>query len=313
MLTSLFFSNALAGSPAHYNPDEISKNSKLFAKSAEISGPRFTQAEQNLTKYSTELSEMEISSSLLSNDAFSNWFNTNQRFLVGYHIQTNRHIALLTEDYDKEFWSAVERALLDINHDGDVSLCETKGIHSLMGAKPKCDGISLDMQIANRIDTDAQLQQSLDEMQGIPWPELKISPMTQPSIPITGEENSIYLYDVAKVFLIEELDAHRNWLEEQTDTVIEGIEDGDQEAIKQAEQFKAEYKNRIAKDGQRFTAAINAYAIKKEGKYPQLSSIALCGNAKNFGGCPGTDKTSEVLDILKGDKKFYKELKKQGI
>lgn len=318
MLPSLFFSlisaTANAGTPdlAYYSSNEVAKNSTLFAKAAEVSAPQYSQAEQNIRKYSKTLSEMEFNTAFLQDDGLSQWFSYNQKRIIGYRLQVSRHVSLMTEDYDKEFSSAVERAIESIAFEGTVKKCEGNKMQAMMGSAPKCDGKSLDKDISNIIDNDQELKTALDEINALKWPESQVEEKEQSVTPITGTEYYIDLYVFSTKFLQESIDSHGNWLEAQTDSIIEGLESGDSDSIKQAEAFRKAYNKRIAADGKKLISTFEVYANKRVKKNDKLGTVGFCGNVKALGGCTGQDATAEMMEFLANDKKFLKSLTKAG-
>ena len=176
MLPSLFFSlvsttaNAEAPNLAYYSSNEVAKQSTLF-QMAEVSA-KYSQAEQNIRRYSQILSEMGFNTAFLQDDGLSQWFGYNQKN-IGYRLRVSRHVSLMTEDYDTEFGSAVDRALESINFEGTIKKCEGNKMQAMMGTAAKCDGKSLDKDIASIIDNDQQLKTALGEINALKWPNLK--------------------------------------------------------------------------------------------------------------------------------------------
>ena len=315
MLPSLFFSliSAVhAGEPAYYSSIQIAQNSVLFANASETSAPKYTEAEQNIRKYSKTLSAMEFNTAFLQDDGLSTWFIYNQKRMIGYRIQISRHVSFMTEDYDKEFSSAVQRAIESLNHDGELKKCEGSQIQAMMGAAPRCDGTSVDKDISALIDNDSTLKTALDEINAIKWPEPQVESKEQPVTPITGTEYYIDLQNFSAVFLQNSITEHNTWLNQQTDSIIEGIESGDPESLKQAEAFRKTYSERIATDGTNLISTFQAYSEKRAKKNAKLKQVGFCGNVTELGGCAGEDVTDEMMNALKLDRKFLKMMSKAG-
>ena len=310
MLTSI--SAAESSDLAYYSSNEVAKNSSLFAQAAEISAPQYAQAETNIRKHSQILSEMEFNTAFLQDDGLTEWFQYNQKRIIGYRLQISRHVSFMTDDYDKEFTAAVERAIESIGFEGTVEKCEGNKMQAMMGTAPKCDGQSLDKDIASRIDQDQLLKTALNEINALQWPASQVEEKEQAVTPITGADYYIDLYAFSSKFLQASIDDHGNWLEAQTDSIIEGLESGDSAAIKQAEVFRKAYNERIAADGQKLMSTLNMYAVKRVKKNDKLASIGFCGNVQALGGCTGQDVTAEMIQFLSNDKKFLKTLSKSG-
>ena len=255
---------------------------------------------------------MDFNTSFVQNPELTTWFEFNQKRILGYRIQLNKHVGLMTEDYDTEFMDAVSRAIAELAPDGNVEKCEGNAMQAMMGSKVKCEGKDISKDIAKKIDADPELQTAIQEINAIAWPVPQVEPKTQPVIPVTGSENYIDLYAFSSRFLQNRLDEHSQWLEEQTDTIIEDLESGDSKAIKKAEEFRKEYQQRIADDGKKFLTDFQAFAEKRSKKYPELGNLAFCANVKELGGCEGKDVSNETITALETNRKFLKFLKKSG-
>ena len=315
MLPSLFLSlisASHAGEPAYYSSIQVAQNSVLFAQASEVSAPKYSEAEQTIRKYSKTLSAMEFNTAFLQDDGLSTWFVYNQKRIIGYRIQVSRHASFMGEDYDKEFSAAVDRAIETLNHDGELEKCEGSQIQAMMGSAPKCEGTSVDKDISTLIDNDIALKTALDEINAIKWPEPQVESKEQPVSPITGTHSYMDLHSFSSVFLQRSRTEHSTWLEQQTDSIIEGLESGDSESMKQAEAFRLEYSERIASDGKKLISTFQGYAEKRAKKNAQLKEVGFCGNVAELGGCVGEDVTDEMITYLKLDRKFLKTMKKAG-
>jgi hypothetical protein len=142
--------------------------------------------------------------------------------------------------------------------------------------------------------------------------EPQVESKEQPVTPITGTEYYIDLHSFSSVFLQNSITEHSTWLDHQTDTIIEGLESGDPEALKQAEAFRKTYSERIAADGKKLISTFQTYSEKRAKKNAKLKQVGFCGNVAELGGCSGEDVTDEMVESLKLDRKFLKMISKAG-
>jgi len=309
--TSLGF--AETGDKGYYNETEISKASVLFAEASKISAPQFAKAESTIRQHAGIIKDMETNIALLNNTELETWFSQNQKYMLGYRLQVSKHASMLTEDYDTEFSSAMNRAIEGLEFDGTLEICEAQAIHAMMGAAPKCDGTSFSTQLAKSMDNDPTLQTAIESINAIPWPEAKVAIQSMPIVEITGGTAYIDLNTFVRQMMGERMKEHQQWLEQQNDALVEGLETGDQEAFKKAEQNRSLYLDRLSSDGQVLFATFEKYAAKRGKKNPVVQSVGFCGNLEELGGCEGTDVTSEVIALLKSDRYWLKLQTKAGL
>ena len=297
----------------YYNETEISKASTLFAEASKISAPQFAKAESTIRQHAGIIKDMETNIALLNDTDLETWFSQNQKYMLGYRLQVSKHATMLTEDYDTEFSSAMNRAIEGLEFDGTLEVCEAQAIHAMMGAAPKCDGTSFSTQLAKSMDNDPTLQAAIESINAIPWPEAKVTLQSMPIVEITGAAAYIDLNTFVRQMMGERMKEHQRWLEQQNDALVEGLETGDKEAFKKAEQNRVLYLDRLSTDGQVLFEALQKYAAKRGKKNPVVQSIGFCGNLEELGGCEGTDATNEVIALLKSDRHWIKLQTKAGL
>ncbi len=320
MLTTLIFAHLIGTVEAQestnigtYNETEIARNSTLFADAAKSSAPQFAKAESTMNQHASYLSTMETSLAFVGLVESPDWYIQNQKQMLGYRLMVNKHIQLLTTDYDVEFTKAMERAIESLNFDGTIQLCEAQSIHAMMGTAPKCEGVSLSKSISNNIDNDTQLQASLKELNNLQWPEPFTETQSIDAIPLTGSKYYIRTDVIIQKLVNSSVNNHKKWLENKYDSIVEGVENENPEAIKLAVKQRDEYKQRISKTGEQFEEAIELFSIKRAKKFPQLESLAQCHNLQELGGCTGEDITEEFLAFIESEKHWNKSLKKVGL
>lgn len=296
-----------------YNDTELARQSTLFAEASKISAPKFATAEGNMATHSKIIQAMEINLALSGLTETPDWYQSNLRYMLGYRQQIAMVVNQLTTAYDTEFTAARDRAIESIEFDGEIKACEAQSIHALMGSAPKCDGVDLNKAIAQKIDADQTLNTALSTINAQEWPSPKVTTDTMEPKSITGSTHYIQLEDFSATMLQGVLQSHQRWLEQQNDSIIEGIESGDPDAIKLAKSQRQEYLARLASDGDKLAQALTIYGAKRAKKTPYLSSLAICVNHRDLGGCSGTDVTSEFITLAKSDKYWLKAQKKSGL
>jgi hypothetical protein len=219
----------------------------------------------------------------------------------------------LTTAYDTEFTAARDRAIESLDFEGEITPCEAQSIHALMGSAPKCDGLDLNKTISKKIDADQTLKAALTTINAQEWPSPQVTTDTMEPISVTGVTHYIQLEDFSAVMLQDILTSHQRWLEQQNDSIIEGIESGDPEAIKLAKSQRQEYLSRLATDGDKLINTLTIYSEKRAKKTPYLSTMGICVNHRDLGGCSGTDVTSDFIALAKSDKYWLKSQKKSGL
>ena len=313
LILSTLMAFAEPSDKGYYNETEISKSSTLFAEAAKVSAPQFAQAESTIREHAGIIKVMETNIAILNDEELKAGFTQNQKYMLGYRMQVSKHASMLTEDYDKEFSAAMERAIEGLEFDGTLSVCEGQAIHAMMGTAPKCDGTSFSQSIAQTMDNDSELQSAIKSINAVPWPTTNIEQKSMNVVEITGKDGYINLQTFVEQMMGQRMQVHQQWLERQNDALIEGLETGDKEAYKKAEANRALYLERLSADGEQLFIALQKYAAKRGKKYPVVNSVGFCGNIKELGGCTGNDVTAEVLTILKSDRYWAKVKSKSGL
>ena len=297
----------------YYNETEISKASMLFSEASKVSAPQFAKAESTIREHASIIKQMETNTAILNDEELKTWFTQNQKYMLGYRMQVSRHASMLTEDYDKEFSAAMNRAMEGLEFDGTLEICEGQAIHAMMGSAPKCDGTSFSKALAKAMDEDEALQTAIASINGVPWPTENISSQSMHVVEVTGTDGYINLNTFVDQMMSQRMQEHQRWLEGQNDSLIEGLEMGDKEAFKKAEANRLLYLERLSADGEALFTALQKYAAKRGKKYPVVTSVGFCGNVEALGGCQGTDATAEVISILKSDRYWAKVQSKSGL
>ena len=313
LILTTFMASAEPSDKGYYNETEISKASTLFAEAAKVSAPQFAKAESSIREHAGIIKQMETNIAILNDTELKVWFTQNQKYMIGYRMQVSKHASMLTADYDKEFSEAMNRAIAGLEFDGTLEICEAQAIHAMMGSAPKCDGTSFSKTLAKTMDEDEALQSAIGSINSVAWPTVTISAQSMPIVEVTGADGYINLHVFVEQMMNQRMQQHQRWLEQQNDSLIEGLEMGDKEAFKKAEANRNLYLNRLSADGEVLFIALQKYADKRGKKNPVVASVGFCGNIKALGGCQGVDVTDEVIALLKSDRYWVKVRSKSGV
>ena len=312
-----------AGKPAYYHPDDVAGASERFGQAATAVGPAFEKAQTELARLGRALESLEQGMALLGEQApaaLATWAETTRRTVSVQYLQTQRHVDLLQDDYANVFSAALERAITTVGKGYTLKECApTSGssVTSLMRAgggraSVQCEGEDLNARITEAVDRDAVLAANLDEINGIEWPSIGISPAPQPAAPLLGTAGPRYVQiDVlAERYFAARLDTHRERYEDAIAPLEEDIDSGAADAIQQAAGHREAYLRALASDGATLTAALQASLGKAAKKDASLRDLGLCANPAALGGCAGEDATEAVVRALQADKKFSKAMEK---
>ncbi|MEL6346486.1 MAG: hypothetical protein AAFV53_25470 [Myxococcota bacterium] len=304
---------ANAGSPAYYHPDDVAAKSERFRSAASKTAPDFEKAQSDLSRLGKQMEQMELAVSMLGDQApesLKMWSAETQRTVNGQYLQIQRHVDLLQEDFSTIFGDALNRALIPLGTGTDVEECSPGGgISSMMrrgNASGGCEGADLNPTLARALDQDPQLAAALDEIYGIPYPPLGVTPKEQPSIPLTGSGKTVQLALVARVFMNDRITQRLEVFEASLAPLERELSANESSAIEEAASLKAAYAQALAEDGQVLQDAMAASLSKAAKKEPMFGEIALCANPEALGGCSGEDVTREVVAFLKSDRRFQK-------
>jgi hypothetical protein len=308
---------ALAQEAAFYHPEQIAKKSALFAAAAEASAPHFQTAQDIIGRYSLALEDLEvgvlIAASRLDSATIERAESLRREFM-GNYMRTSAHVELLQTDYDEIFTGAMERALATDLGDYTVEECGATGVAALTG-RSNCKGVDLNQAIASIIDQDAALAREVEEINGIPWPDLEVESETQPAVPLLGEDTqAASLIDVSKLgktFLLDRIMEHQDDLDRSLSPLEDGLESNDEGSITAAQALRETYESAVAADGEELLEAVEA-SLLRLAKKKGLGAISLCVNPKAFGGCTGNGQSAELIQLLSEDRKFTKAVANIG-
>lgn len=302
---------ATAGEPGYYHPDKIAANSEQFARFSAALAPNFDTLQGQLGRWSSPVESLERGVLLLGDrapESLTTYASDTRRTLVHQYLTAQAHVTLVEEDSANTFGDAMAAALAPFEADYTLTECgETMNLVSLAGpggrAKARCDGENLNVPIAESLDANAELVAAVDEMIALEWPQVMLEVAEQPATALTGSDGYIQLAQMADALDGRVLDSMATTLEDKLAPVEDRIADGEEAALAEAEAIRERYELAMAERGGQILDAV-AKVLEKED-----IEVGVCANPEALGGCPGEDRTKELVPSLVGHKKIEKALK----
>lgn len=306
----IFAAAALAQSPAHYAPDSIAQSSQLFRSYAEGLAPKFEALQNSLGRAGRGLEELEQSVLLLGDRAPEEmlaYLEQSRRTANHAFLVAQEHVSLIEADSQGVFEGAMGRAISEVAEERELVECSQPSGMMAFGpsrGQTNCEGDDLNADIAARMDADPALQQAVQSILSVDWPQVDFTPKTLPSVPLSDEDTQgfVQVGALSQVFLSDALAEIEANLERRLAPIQAKLQSGDEagkeEAIREAEEHRAAFNAEVAELGNRLFSAMEA-GLKKQ-------TIALCPNPPVFGGCPGEDQTAAIVESLQGSRRFQR-------
>ena len=304
LLALLGFS--LAAAPGYYLPADVAAASKLFNDTSTKMAPRFETAQDQVSKVSGALGDLDVGVSMLGTKApagMPEWAATTRRTLTGQYLRLARLLSKMQDDYSGVFSSAMERVLPTATAGYAAKECGNTGVMAQFHHN-SCEGENLNPRLAAAMDQDAELQKALAEIQAVEWPTIDIAPQSWAVVPLTGAARYVQLAPLAHALFQAHLDARQAQLEEAAAPLEDALAAKDPAAIQQAGKLKDQWRANLGTDGMAWMPVLTEALGRLEKKKGGPAEVGLCANPANLGGCPGEDVTAQVIGLLQADKKF---------
>lgn len=303
---------AVAGAapPAWYQPDLVAEQSATFrAASAEI-GPRYQAIEDELRRLSGPIEELSLGAAL-AGDALSAdsriYVGRTRTAAVAARIQAQKHVNLVQEDYGRAFGDALDRALGEVGRGYTVEECKGGGsMASMMGQGRSCPGEDLNAALARALDRDSVLAREIASVNAVPWPTVEVQGAPQPVLALTGDASWFQLGALAQAIWADRLEARSDDLDRLLAPLEDLIAAGDKAALSAATEHRAAYDSALAADGQVLLALVQATLEKNSKKGG--ADVGACVNPVALGGCPGQDRSAELIALLRADRRLTRGL-----
>lgn len=293
-----------------YNPDAVAAASELYHRYADALSPRFEAAQRDLGRGGEALAELELGVLLLGDQAspeLQAFYTSTRRHAAHNYLRVQAHVSLLEDDSSATFGAALDRAVEALGARYRLAECTpAAGLAAITGpgaTSRSCEGEDLSPALAALMDQDPTLQAAVDEILGIDWPGTTLQTQAMAAVPVGGEDGWVRLGIVGSVLLGKQLEQHTVALERALAPLERGLEAKDPAALAEAQAARAVYEQAIAEDGQALLAALER-SLRKQGV-----AVGVCANPPELGGCPGADRTDELLPRLQSDRKLAKSLR----
>lgn len=301
---------ALADDAAWYHPDDVASHSAVFQAAAEDLAPRYQDLESTLRRLGPPMEALELGASLagdaLPKDTRSYAADT-RLAATAAHLKAQKHVDFVQEEYSRVFGEALQRALTTVGQGLDVRECGSGGgVAALVGRGRSCAGKDINVALAAALDQDARLKADVAAINALPWPTVDVPGAPQPVIPLTGQGGWVQLAPLAKAVWADRLQERADDLDRALAPLDDALEGGDPAALASAREERAAYDAALAADGQVLLALVGELLERKSSKGG--ADVGVCVNPPALQGCPGADRTDEIIALVAADRRLRKGL-----
>jgi hypothetical protein len=155
------------------------------------------------------------------------------------------------------------------------------------------------------MDANPSLVGVVDQLLAEEWPTVGLSGAEQKPVKLTGKDGYVRLAPLVQALAgdqITKLDDDLDRSLGDLDRDLQGSEDDARAALERGEALRVTYESELAALGETVLGAIEK-PLDKAGV-----DIGVCANPVALGGCTGTDRTDEVIALVKDNKKVLKAL-----
>ena len=328
---------ALAGEPAHYDPDKVVAASSLFGGALARSAESFGPVDRTISSVNRSLGELDLNIALTVGavDAAQHqlWDARLDERATTFSNEADVVQAQIAREeavYIDGSAAALERAREALTAKGfdPIVECASKaqGLAGIQGpggssSSADCEGTDVSDQLAKLMDEDAELASAFAAVAAEGWPSVTSYSEAQPPLGLggaTGGATWVLPGDLAESIpeAIEYLDAIDNESARARAELIDAKnaldrEDPDLEAKigairDRAIQLREWGEARKAELGGRLWGGLER--ARKKGKKDGWADVGVCMNPDAWGGCDGRDVTDPVADVMVDDRKLRKEL-----
>ncbi len=303
----------MAGEAAHYSPDSVASHSATFARFAEALGPRGEELDEQMAVAGSAIHELDLGVDLLggrADEALRAWRLQQRKLYAQHGLQAQSFSDWIQEASTEVFMAAMDIAIRD--HDGALESCKARSgmaaitMGPMAGGGPQtCPGADVSADLAASMDANADLTGVVDQLLAEPWPEVKLGSAGQLVVPFVGVDGYVRVAVLAEALMGSRIEALEEGLDRDLSDLDRALGQGGveaQAALEEAEARRLRHEADLAREGQRLLGAIEKPLGKKG------LEVGLCANPPALGGCEGQDRTREVLEALRDDKKVLKAL-----
>lgn len=303
---------ASAAEPAYYSPDAVAGASATFARFADVAAPHFETLQLELAKSAKSIDVLDTSVNLLGDRVtpeLTAYRDGMRRDLTKGYMQAQAHVGWFEDASTSIFTQALERELKALEGQYELNVCRARtGMSAITGpssSMKQCDGKDLNPQLAKKLDASKALTDVVDQLTSEPWPSVQVQGTEQAVLPWIGSQDYINLALVDRA-LSERMKDFNQALDDELLPLEDALADTKTEdgkaALAKADALRETYESDVAGWGNTLLGLIEKPLDKKG------LELGLCANPESLGGCVGTDRTKEAIEILKADKKVQKAL-----
>lgn len=305
------------GSTSYYSTDTVAQKSQIFRSYAEELGPNFDRLQQALGRAGQSLEQLELGVLLVGErggEELKVHLDASRRKANHAFLVAQKHVSLLETDSQQVFEQAMA-AVVSTYGDKLVECTQPSGMGSFGPARSQksCEGKDRSAEIAAQMDKDADLKKEVDSILAVEWPSFAVESKALDAVDVSTSadagtsKQTVSVVYLAQTFLADELAEIEAQLERSLAPIqreLRSAEEGRRaELIEQANGLRQAYESAMSEAGERLFGAMEKPLKKKK------ITVAVCPNPASMGGCPGEDVTSEVIEVLKKNKRFQKALR----
>lgn len=316
MLLFTLLCSQLAFGAGFYHPSDTAQHSELFQKASEVAGAQAANLETRASGIAVALNRYEEALDFLPEHSehtahFRSMRTTfNREFAVA-----SAFVHTMLDDFDTEFSNALETAL---SKKSAPTTCLAQrpvggrvlpGIRPRLEANPECVGDNLNKALATHMDADPALQDAINEILALKWPEVSLPNAAK--TPIT--EGSVWLDTLA---FFEKLDAAaiQNIRKEDAmardDLLLEEVDPNNpkarEEALKQSRSLSKATRAKRQAFAAPLLEALASYNEKASKK--GMVTYGLCPIPQMLGGCTGQHASQDEFNAILTEKRIQKAL-----
>ena len=308
----LLLATVAAQEAGHYSPDSVAGKSATFVRFAEALGPKGEALDQQMAVAGSSIHELDLGVDLLGERAPEDlraWRLAQRKAYAQQGLQARAFSDWIQDASGQVFGSALDIAVEE--YGAPLEVCAARSgmaaiaMGPMAGGGGSCPGQDLSAQLAESMDANAELTAVVDELLAESWPTVKLDEAQQAAVPFAGEDGYVRLAVLAEALMGARIEALEEGLDRDLSSLDRALAQGGAEAedaLKEAEARRLRHEADLAKEGERLLGAIEK-PLSKSGL-----SVALCANPPAMGGCSGQDRTKEVVEALRDDKKVKKAL-----
>ena len=292
----VLFLSSFSQAEEYYNAEGVASHSKLFRSANESLMPLYSKLESEIARWEEGLRKEEISVYLINDPNLIAQYKEEHRRFTELRIEFENRAYYTVSTYESVFTQAMEAELQ--NYPNAVSCSEQMGLMS-MDQGEDCRGQNISQAIAEEIDKSEQLKAKIETTNAVPWPNIKV-----PQQPVVLEGSYVNIQSLAQNYYGDRLKLIASQKEQALLEILPGLKSEipseKEQAIADAKQIRNAYSVEVAQIGEHI---IKAMSIVEE-------NSKLCSHSAELGGCTGTNRTLQTIELIDSKRKARKWVSK---